>query len=151
MRRSVKNIEEDFGPESGHLGQLKGDEILNDGNLSSLSPPDKANNLHFVENAEIEMDQQSSEDDYNDMSSEHDGDFESGPPKTSPEFPGMKHRGGGQKSMKTVSESDDAYLWVGNNWQSTILQPLANFMMSSHVTDKLMAVRSIEKIIQLCG
>ena len=81
------------------------------------------------------------------MSSENDSDLEGSPPKTSPEFPGMKHRGGGQKSMKTVSESDDAYLWVGNNWQSTILQPLANFMMSSHVNDKLMAVRSIEKII----
>jgi len=53
--------------------------------------------------------------------------------------------------MRNLGESDDVYLWTGNNWQSTILQPLANFMMSPNVNDKLMAVRSIEKIIQLCG
>lgn len=83
------------------------------------------------------------------MSSENESEFESGLTKTSPEFPGMKHRG--QKAMKTMGDSDDTHLWIGNNWQSTILQPLANFMLSPNVNDKLMAVRSIEKIIQLCG
>ena len=91
------------------------------------------------------------------MSSEDEGEFESGsspntrPPSIVAEFPGMKHRGGGQKFTRDLGESDDMHLWTGNNWQSTILQPLANFMMSTNVNDKLMAVRSIEKIIQLCG
>ena len=80
------------------------------------------------------------------MSSENDSETE-GLPKLAPEFPGIKHQGGDRKSTRAHNESDDAHLWAGNNWQSTILQPLANFMMSSHINDKLMAVRSIEKII----
>jgi len=86
------------------------------------------------------------------MSSEDDSEFESGRwPNTAPDFVGVKHREGGQTFTRTLGESDDMHLWTGNNWQSTILQPLANFMMSPNVNDKLMAVRSIEKIIQLCG
>ena len=48
----------------------------------------------------------------------------------------------------------DQALWAGSNWQSTILQPITTIIQSidlSNVNEKYLALRSIEKIIQLCG
>ena len=53
----------------------------------------------------------------------------------------------------TLEEVDDHSQWRGNNWQQTILEPITQIMLHNDTTtqEKLLALRSIEKIIQLCG
>jgi len=48
-------------------------------------------------------------------------------------------------------ECDELLEWTGTKWQATIMQPLTNVMVSQNANDKILALKSIERIIQLCG